>query len=83
MGDPARVIEPSAAPSSANELPEILTVDELAQLLRLNRKTVYEMVRRGEVPGVRTFGRVIRAHRDTVVRWLADGQGRSARRKSR
>lgn len=79
MGEAARILEDSAAP----ELPEILTVEEIAKLLRLNRKTVYEMVQRGEIPGVRLCGRAIRAHRDTVLRWLADGQGRSARRKSR
>lgn len=73
-GEPLAPVAPSA-------LPDVLTVEQVAALLRLNRKTVYEMVQRGEIPGVRTCGRAIRAHRDTVIRWLADGQGRSARRK--
>lgn len=38
----------------APELPEGLTVDELAALLRLNRKTLYDAIRRGEIPGVRS-----------------------------
>ena len=62
-------------------LAPILNVDELAQLLRLNRKTVYTMIQRGEVPGVRRFGRTYRIHRDTVLGWLAEGQGRAPRKR--
>lgn len=66
-----------------DDLVPILTVDELALLLRLDRKTVYSMVRRGEIPGVRRFGRAVRVHRDTVLRWLADGQGQAPRPRRR
>lgn len=59
--------------------PAILNVDELATLLRLNRKTVYAMIQRGEIPGVRRLGRIVRIHRDTVLHWLAEGQGRVSR----
>lgn len=91
MGDAApALLEASVSPandetptSPAPPLPEVLTVEQVAALLRVNRKTVYEMVQRNEIPGIRFCGRMIRAHRDTVIRWLADGQGRSARRKSR
>ncbi len=61
--------------------PPVLTVDELAALLRTNRKTIYESVRLGKIPGVRRMGRSIRIHRDTVLRWLAEGQGRVSRRR--
>jgi len=61
----------------------ILTVDELAALLRLDRKTVYSMVKRGEIPGVRRFGRAVRIHRETVLRWLADGLGSTPRARRR
>lgn len=56
-------------------LPTVLSVDELAVLLRLERKTVYAAIRRREIPGVRRFGRVIRVCRSTVIDWLANGQG--------
>ncbi|HWL86327.1 MAG TPA: helix-turn-helix domain-containing protein [Polyangiaceae bacterium] len=59
--------------------PEILTVHELAKLLRVNRKTVYDAIARGEIPGVRRMGGVLRIHRDTVLGWLASGQGRVSR----
>jgi excisionase family DNA binding protein len=62
-----------------SELPVILTVDELAALLRCDRKTLYAAIGRGEIPGVRRLGNVIRIHRDAVLRWLADGQGRAPR----
>ena len=62
--------------TNASTLPAVLTVDELAAVLRCNRKTVYAAIARGEIPGVRRMGSVIRVHRDTVLRWLCDGQGR-------
>jgi excisionase family DNA binding protein len=65
-------------------LPEVLTVDELAALLRVDRKTVYAQIARGEIPGVRRLGKTIRISRDAVLRWLAEGQGRVSRsRRSR
>jgi excisionase family DNA binding protein len=59
--------------------PAVLTVDELAALLRVDRKTIYALVRRGELPGVRRLGRTVRIHRGTVLAWLAEGQGRVPR----
>lgn len=58
--------------------PAVLTADELAELLRLNRKTIYEALSRGEIPA-RRIGATYRIHRDAVLRWLADGQGRAPR----
>jgi excisionase family DNA binding protein len=55
---------------------EILTVDELADFLRLNRKTVYEAIDRGDIPGVRRIGESYRIHRATVLEWFASSQGR-------
>lgn len=55
------------------ELPEILTVDEAACYLRLDRKTLYEAIDRGDIPGVRRVGRCIRIHRDTFLAWVRGG----------
>src|SRR5262249_52784351 len=46
-----------------------MTVDELAALLRVNRKTVYAAIEAGEIPGVKRLGRVIRLYRRTVLEW--------------
>lgn len=58
---------------------EVLTVDELAALLRLNRKTIYEALARGEIPGTRRIGRSYRVSRRAVLEWLSDGQVRVPR----
>ena len=52
------------------QLPEFLKTTELAKLLRVNRKTIYEAVSRDEIPGVVRFGRVLRFRRDAVLEWL-------------
>lgn len=60
----------------------VLTVDELASLLRVDRKTAYAAVTRGDVPGVRRLGRTIRVHREAVMAWLRDGQAPRKRGRS-
>jgi excisionase family DNA binding protein len=59
----------------ANALPAVLTVDELAVYLRVNRKTVYAAIAQGAIPGARRIGGTIRVDRDSVLKWLA-GEGR-------
>ena len=62
-------------------LPDVLTADDLALLLRVDRKTVYEAARRGQIPGARRVGaRVLRWSRDVVLEWLRSGQGCAPRR---
>ena len=68
-----------AEPQESAALPPVLTVDELAGLLRVERKTAYAAIARGEIPGVRRLGGVIRVSRDTVLAWLSQGQGRVSR----
>ena len=59
------------APSS---LPPILRAAEVACLLRVNRKTLYEAVQRKEVPGVIRIGRCLRFRRDALLQWLDSPQ---------
>jgi len=68
--------------TTLDRLPPLLTVDELAAILRVNRDTAYKAVAAGEVPGARRIGRTIRICRDAVVRWLRgeDRVPRSSRR---
>jgi excisionase family DNA binding protein len=42
-----------------DELPEYLTPDEFRAYISLSRNTIYELLRRNEIPHVR-FGRTIR-----------------------
>lgn len=48
----------------------VMTPEELADMLRVNRKTAYAAIARGDVPGVRRVGRAIRISRAAVLDWL-------------
>jgi excisionase family DNA binding protein len=50
-------------------LPAVLSIEEVALLLRVNRKTVYDAVRRAQIPGASRIGRIIRVDRDTFLTW--------------
>jgi excisionase family DNA binding protein len=50
-------------------LEPVLTVDEAARFLRVNRKTLYEGVKAGEVPA-RRVGRRVVILRDALLDWL-------------
>jgi excisionase family DNA binding protein len=77
--DDETIVPPGQEPSAETGLPAILVVAELAAFMRVDRKTVYELIAAGTLPGVRRCGRSLRIHRDTVLRWFADGQGRAPR----
>ncbi len=59
---------------------DVMTVEELAALLRVNRKTAYEAISLGTIPGVRRVGRSIRISREAVVNWLREGRVSSEKR---
>jgi excisionase family DNA binding protein len=54
-------------------LPAVLTVEEVADVLRVDRKTAYAAIAEGRVPGVRRVGRCIRVSRDALLKWLDEG----------
>jgi len=74
--------ESAHRPTLVPEGSAVITVRELAAILRVNRKTAYAAIRAGEIPGVRRVGGAIRIHRDAVLAWLAEGQGRVSRSRS-
>jgi excisionase family DNA binding protein len=78
---------PGAGPSPVHTvdpvLPMVLTPDELAKILRVRRRSVYEAISRGDIPGVRRIGRKVRIDRDSVLAWMADGHGRAPRSSRR
>jgi excisionase family DNA binding protein len=75
--------EHGASPAQREQGPpleaSVLNVDELAALLRVERKTVYGAIARGEIPGVRRVGTLLRVSRERVLAWLAQGQDRVSR----
>ncbi len=50
--------------------PEVMSVRELADYLRLSVHTVYRLAEQGKLPG-RKVGKHWRFHRDVIVAWLA------------
>jgi excisionase family DNA binding protein len=62
---------PAQVPTrTCSDLPEFLKAEELADLLRINRKTIYEAARRDEIPGAVRVGRLLRFRRDAVLAWM-------------
>jgi excisionase family DNA binding protein len=51
-------------------LAEVLNVDEVAELLRIGRNSVYDAANRGEIPH-RRVGRRLIFSRSAVMEWLA------------
>ncbi|HEX6490067.1 MAG TPA: helix-turn-helix domain-containing protein [Gaiellaceae bacterium] len=55
--------------------PDVLTVEQLAELLQIDEKTVRTLAARGELPG-RKLGRQWRFSRQGVLEWLATPERR-------
>lgn len=55
--------------------PDVLTVEQLAQLLQVDEKTVRALASNGELPG-RKLGRQWRFSRQAVLDWLATPERR-------
>lgn len=50
--------------------PEFLTVEEAAALLRLNRNTLYEVIKAGEAPWAKLLGKQVRISRAALLKWF-------------
>jgi excisionase family DNA binding protein len=61
----------------APSLPYLLTVVEVAELLRTTRKAVYSRIERGLLPGVVRDGRRVLLLRDDVLSWIAERRATS------
>lgn len=49
---------------------KIYTIDELAELLHVNKATIERSVRRGQFPPPHRLGRVRRWHEEVISAWL-------------
>ncbi|GET28782.1 AlpA family transcriptional regulator [Prolixibacter sp. SD074] len=64
-------IEPSEAPD------QILTVDEVSELLHLTKATIYSKHSKGELPGVCKKGKRLYFQRDIILSWIKEGLQKS------
>ena len=63
-----------ATVTDVKELPEVLTVEQLQQLLGISRPKAYELANMATFPTVR-FGRAIRVPKLALLRWLEQQAG--------
>lgn len=50
-------------------IPEVMTVQQLAEYLKLDANTIYRKFRQGEIPGVK-IGKAIRFKKEVIDTWL-------------
>ena len=62
--------------SDPTTLPCLLTVDEVADLLRISRDAAYQRIARGQLPGVCRLGKSVRVRRDVLLRAVMRGVGK-------
>ncbi|MGC9984470.1 MAG: helix-turn-helix domain-containing protein [Polyangia bacterium] len=62
---------------------DFVTVDELAAEIGVNRKTLYNFIKTGLLPGVRRILGRITIHRPTVIEWYRTGKGAVPRSRSK
>ena len=62
---------------------EFVTVGEFAAEIGVNRKTLYNFIKMGLLPGVRHICGRITIYRPTVIEWFRTGQGAVPRSRSK
>jgi excisionase family DNA binding protein len=55
---------------------EILTIHELSDYLKLNEKTAYRLVAKGDIPGFKVGGSW-RFRKEEIVRWTKEQTGKT------
>lgn len=59
--------------------PQVLTIDELSDYLRISKSSLYKLAQEGKVPGQKV-GRHWRFHRSAIDDWLRSNHVAVARR---
>ena len=52
---------------------QILVADEVAELLRVDKQRVYELVRTNQIPVIRLGERQYRFSFEAITKWLGEG----------
>ena len=60
-------------PAIAENLPPLLTIDQLGELLQYHRKTIERLGRLGKIPGATKIGRSVRYKAAVILAWLEAG----------
>lgn len=60
----------------AENLPDILTVPEIARFMKLSKVMIYKLIETGELPHYR-IGRAVRVSREQFEQWLEAQKSRN------
>jgi excisionase family DNA binding protein len=52
------------------QLEELMTIDELAEYLRVKKRTIYDWLKKGKIPAIKTVGQW-RFSKQKIQEWLA------------
>lgn len=52
---------------------ELMTIEEVADYLRVKKRTIYEWVKKGKIPAIKTVGQW-RFKKDQIDGWLEDSE---------
>ena len=63
--------------------PDLLTVAEVATVLRTTREAVYKLVERGQLPGVIRLRKRVLVERESLVHWVNQNRTPSSRGERR
>ena len=63
--------------------PDLLTVAEVATVLRTTREAVYKLVERGQLPGVIRLRKRVLVERESLVHWVHQNRTPSSRGERR
>lgn len=66
-----QTVEPTEQPE------QLLTIDEVSELLHLTKPTVYSKHSKGELPGVCKRGKRLYFQRDVIINWIKKGRKKS------
>lgn len=65
-----------------DELTPVLTIEDLAEYLRISKSTLYKLAQEGSLPGQKV-GRHWRFHREAIDEWLKRSRRSAHRSKPR
>ncbi|OGO32970.1 MAG: hypothetical protein A2Z16_04635 [Chloroflexi bacterium RBG_16_54_18] len=66
----------------ANDIPEIMTIQEASRFLRVPLSSLYKLVKTGDIP-CQKVGRHWRFNRETLLKWVAGELNRNTNDSTR
>jgi excisionase family DNA binding protein len=67
------MIQNTAQIVASNERPQVLTLDDVAEYLRVHPSTIYRLLKKKQLPAFK-LGRDWRFNRESLDRWRADAE---------